>query len=184
MIFTFQKHCRLFCLLFLTEISGKNLNLRRKGTTRFLLLTIVINIWVFHDTRFCQIIWQICNLTDLYTGESKKKKKKIQNRPQWGWNPGPPHLYSNTLPTELSQHSVASLNLHGLYKVMLYWFQKWTKSNMWSGASNKAHFRSLQPNRFLLSSVGRVMIRRLWVPTSLGTIFDNFFFFHAWRSVR
>ena len=33
---------------------------------------------------------------------------------------GPPDLQANALPTELSQHSVASLNLRGLYKVMLY----------------------------------------------------------------
>ena len=56
---------------------------------------------------------------------------------EWGLKPGPPDLQANALPTELSERSVASLNLHCLYKVMLYWFQKWTKSNMWSGAWNK-----------------------------------------------
>ena len=37
--------------------------------------------------------------------------------------------------------------------------------------TNKAHFRNLLPNRFL----PRVMIRRLWNPTPLGTNFENFF---------
>ena len=69
-------------------------------------------IWVFHDRRFCQIIWQI------YT--QGRAKKFVKNCPQWGLKQGPPDLQANALPTELSQHSVASLNLHGLYKVMLY----------------------------------------------------------------
>ena len=43
------------------------------------------------------------------------------------------------------------------FKVMLYWFKKWTKSNMWSGAWNNAHFRNLLPNRFLPSSVVRAL---------------------------
>ena len=52
------------------------------------------------------------------------ERGKIKNFPHSGFNPQPPDLHSNALPTELSQHSVASLSLHGLYKVMLYWFQK------------------------------------------------------------
>ena len=68
-------------------------------------------IWVFHDRRFCQIIWQIFT-----HGRAKKIHQK------WGLKPGSPDLQANALPTELSQHSVASMNLHGLYKVMLYWF--------------------------------------------------------------
>ena len=38
---------------------------------------------------------------------------------QWGLNLQPSDHHSYALPTELSQHSVASLNLHGLFKVML-----------------------------------------------------------------
>ena len=57
-------------------------------------------------------------LTDLYTGKSKKKF--VKKCPQLGLNPVPLNHHANALPTELSQHSVASLNLHGLYKVMLY----------------------------------------------------------------
>ena len=49
-----------------------------------------------------------------------EQKKIIKNCPQWGWKPGPLDLQATALPTELSQHSVASLYLHGLYKVMLY----------------------------------------------------------------
>ena len=54
----------------------------------------------------------------LHREEQTKFVKK--NCPQWGLKPGPLDLQANALPTELSQHSVASLNLHGLYKVMLY----------------------------------------------------------------
>ena len=135
------------------------------------------SIWVFHNTRFYQIIWQIST--------QGRAKKYIKNCPQWGWNPWPLDLHSNALATELSQHSVASLNLHGLYKVMLYWFQKWTKFNMWSGAWNKkAHFRSLQPNRFLPGSVGRAV--EWWSGGQLfhsywGQFLTIFFLFPAWR---
>ena len=66
-----------------------------------------------------------------------EQKNFTKNCLQWGLKPGPLDLQANALPTELSQHSVASLNLHGFYKVMLNWFKKWTKSNMWSGAWNK-----------------------------------------------
>ena len=52
----------------------------------------------------------------------EKQKNSSEINPQWGWKPGPLDLQANALPTELSQHSIASLNLHGLYKVMLYWF--------------------------------------------------------------
>ena len=50
----------------------------------------------------------------------EEQKKFGKNCPQWGLKPGPPDHETNALPTELSQHSVASLNLHGLYKVKLY----------------------------------------------------------------
>ena len=35
-------------------------------------------------------------------------------------NPVPHDYHTNALPTEISQHLVASLNQNGLYKVMLY----------------------------------------------------------------
>ena len=50
----------------------------------------------------------------------EEQKKCIKNCPRGRLKPGPPDLQANALQTELSQHSVASLNLHGLYKVMLY----------------------------------------------------------------
>ena len=52
----------------------------------------------------------------------EEQKKSLQKLPQWGLKPEPPDHKANALPTELSQHSVASLNLHDLYKVTLYWF--------------------------------------------------------------
>ena len=76
-------------------------------------LQLQLPIEFFYDRRFCQIIWQIFT-------QGKAKKKFLKNCPQWGWKPGPPDLQANALPTELSQHSVASLNLDDLYKVMLY----------------------------------------------------------------
>ena len=88
--------------------------------------------------------------------DREEQNKKL---PPVGIEPQPPDLHSNALPTELSQHSVASLNLHGLYKVMLYWFQKKYQSPTCEVVheTNKAHFRNLLPNRFLPSSVGRVL---------------------------
>ena len=50
----------------------------------------------------------------------EEQKKFVKNCAQWGLKPGPPDHEANALPTELNQHSVASLNLHDLYKVMLY----------------------------------------------------------------
>ena len=51
---------------------------------------------------------------------TQNKINFVKNCPQWGWKPGPPDLQASALSTELSQHSAASLNLHCLYKVMLY----------------------------------------------------------------
>ena len=53
---------------------------------------------------------------------TQNKINFVKNCPQGGrgLNPQPPDHDSNALTTELSQHSVASLFLHGLYKVMLY----------------------------------------------------------------
>ena len=52
--------------------------------------------------------------------EEQKKSSKVAPSGVASWKQGPPDLQANALPTEPSQHSVASLNLHGLYKVMLY----------------------------------------------------------------
>ena len=95
-------------------------------------------------------------LTDFYTGKSKKKLSKVI--PSGGWNPRPPDHHSNALPTELCQHSVASLNLHGLKKSCSI-----DSKNEQSPTcevvheTNKGHFRNLLPNRFLPSSVGRAL---------------------------
>ena len=74
--------------------------------------------------------WEPCTLEFFTIGVSvrlsdrfnvtQNKINFVKNCPQWGWKPGPPDLQASALPTELSQHSVASLNLHCLYKVMLY----------------------------------------------------------------
>ena len=62
----------------------------------------------------------------LFSAKSRQNPASIhgeeQNKkfPLWGLNPQPSDLHPNALPIELSQHSVVSLNLHGLYKVMLY----------------------------------------------------------------
>ena len=106
-----------------------------------LLFLLVIN-WVFHDRRFCQIIWQIFT--------QGRAKKICQKLPHWGLKPGPPDHEANALPTELSLHSVTSLNLHGLYKVMLYWFSPTCEV---IHETNQAHLRNLLPNRFLPSSL-------------------------------
>ena len=71
-----------------------------------------IYILVFHDMRFCQIIWQIFTY--------RRAKKIHQKLPPVGIEPLNHH--ANAPPIELIQHSVGSLNLHGIYKVMLYWF--------------------------------------------------------------
>ena len=57
------------------------------------LRVIVHVICVFHDRRFCQIIWQIFT--------QGKVKKIFKNCPQWDWKPGPLDLQANALPTEL-----------------------------------------------------------------------------------
>ena len=66
----------------------------------------------FYNLLFSAKSWQNSASTD--------GKKQNKNCPQSLLNPQPPDLHSNALPTQLSQHSVASLNLHGLCKVVLY----------------------------------------------------------------
>ena len=59
-------------------------------------------------------------LSDRSLHREEQQNKFVKKCPQWSLKPGPPDLQANALPTELSQHSVANLNLHGLYKVMFY----------------------------------------------------------------
>ena len=120
----------------------------------------------------------------LHRGE---QKKLVKNCAQSGLNPGPLNHYANALPTEPSQHSVTSLNLHGLYKVMLYWFQKWIKFKMWSGAWNKAHFRNLLANTYQPSTASRALdwwSRGHRFNANWGQFLTNFFSCSVQRSVR
>ena len=84
----------------------------------------------------------------------EEQKKFVKNCPQLGLNPWPLDHHANALPTELSQHSVASLKLHGLHKVMLY---EQSLTCEVAHETNKTHFRNLLPNRFLPSSVSRAL---------------------------
>ena len=63
--------------------------------------------WVFHDKAF---------LSDYLINLKLHRTKKnfIKNCPQWGLNSQPTDHDSNALTTEISQHSVVSLNLHAL----------------------------------------------------------------------
>ena len=107
----------------------------------------------------------------------EEQKQFVKNCPQWGLKAGPPDLQANALPTELSQHSVANLNLHGLFRVMLYWFKKWTKSNMWSGAWNKQSSLQKSPAQQIpASSVGKALAEVLVsIPTG-GNFWQKYFF--------
>ena len=94
---------------------------------------------------------------------TQNKINFVKNFPQWGWEPGPPDLQASALPTELSQHSVASLNLHCLYKGMLCWSCSRNEQSPTCEVvheTNKAHFRNLLTNRFLPSSVGKALAWR------------------------
>ena len=91
---------------------------------------------------------------------TQNKINFVKKCPQWGWKPGPLDLQASALPTELCQHSVASLNLHCLYKVMLYWSCSRNEQSPTCEVvheTNKAHFRNLLTNRFLPSSVGKAL---------------------------
>ena len=112
---------------------------------------------------------------------TQNKINFVKNCPQWGWKPGPPDLQASALPTELSQHSVASLNLHCLYKVMLYWSCSGNEQSPTCEVvheTNKAHFRNLLTNRFLPSSVGKALAWRSRGPgfnPHWGQFLTNFF---------
>ena len=86
----------------------------------------------------------------------EQKKNFVKNCPRGtGLKPGPPDPQANALPNELSQHSVASLNLPGIYKVMLYWSCSRNEQSPTCEVvheTNKAHFRNLLAQRFLPSS--------------------------------
>ena len=61
------------------------------------------HIWVFHDRRFCQIIWQIFT-----RGRAEKIHQFIIHCPKWGLKPGPRDLQTNALPTELGRNQEIS----------------------------------------------------------------------------
>ena len=121
----------------------------------------------FQDRRFCQIIWQI------FTHLQGRTKKFVKNCPRWGLNRGPPDQHGNALSTEPSQHSVASLNLHGHALLILEMTKvqhvKWyTKQNSvsralewWpSGPGFNSHWDKFWQNLFwtflsMLSGFGR-----------------------------
>ena len=113
---------------------------------------------------------------------TQNKINFVKNCPQWGWKPGPLDLQVSALPTELSQHSVASLNLHCLYKVMLYWSCSRNEQSPTCEVvheTNKAHFRNLLTNRFLPSSVGKALAWRSGGPgfnPQWGQFLTKFFF--------
>ena len=112
---------------------------------------------------------------------TQNKINFVKNCPQWGWKPGTPDLQASALPTELCQHSVASLNLHCLYKVMLYWScfrNEQSPTCEVVHETNKAHFRNLLTNRFLPSSVGKALAWRSGGPgfnPYWGQFLTNFF---------
>ena len=114
---------------------------------------------------------------------TQNKINFVKNCPQWGWKPGPPDLQASALPTELSQHSVASLNLHCLYTVMLYWSCSRNEQSPTCEVvheANKAHFRNLLTNRFLPSSVGKALAWRSGGPgfnPHWGQFLTKFFLF-------
>ena len=113
---------------------------------------------------------------------TQNKINFVKNCPQWGWKPGPLDLQTSALPTELSQHSVASLNLHCLYKVTLYWSCSRNEQSPTCEVvheTNKAHFRNLLTNRFLPSSVGKALAWRSGGPgfnPHWGQFLTKFFF--------
>ena len=88
----------------------------------------------------------------------EEQKKIVKNCPQRGLKPGPPDLQVNALPIELSQHSVASLNLHAFIKsCSIDSRNEQSPTCEEVHETNKAHFRNLLPNRFLPSSVGKTL---------------------------
>ena len=79
-----------------------------------ILVPSIVNVLIeFFTTRIT------VRLSDRFK-VTKNKINFVKNCPQCGLNSQPVDHYSNALTTELSQHSVVSLNLHGIYKVMLY----------------------------------------------------------------
>ena len=130
--------------------------------------------WVFHDRPFS------VRLSDRFN-VAQNKINFVKNCPQWGWKRGPLDLQASALPTELSQHSAASLNLHCPYKAMLYWSCSRNEQSPTCEVvheTNKAHFRNLLTNRFLPSSVGKALAWRSGGPgfnPHWGQFLTNFF---------
>ena len=174
-----------------TEL-GRNLLLRR-----FLKWALFVSCTTSH-VGLCSFLESIefftigisVRLSDRFN-VTQNKINFVKNCPQWGWKPGPPDLQASALPTELSQHSVASLNLHCLYKVMLYWSCSRNEQSPTCEVvheTNKAHFRNLLTNRFLSSSVGKALAWRSGGPgfnPHWGQFLTKFFLlFPVKRSVR
>ena len=88
-----------------------------------------------------------------YTHE--KSKKYLSKSPQWELNPEPLDHQANTLRTELTQHSVASLNLQGLYKVIILEMTSSSKCKV--RAWNKTHFSNLCRNTYQASTVSKAL---------------------------
>ena len=109
--------------------------------------------WVFHDRRFCQIIWQI------FTQGRAKNSSKIA--PSGVWNQDLQII--RPMPYQLSYVNI---------QLLAWIFMAFIKScsidsrNEQSPTcevvheTKKGHFRNLLPNRFLPSSVGKALVWR------------------------
>ena len=78
-----------------------------------------------HEEHSCQHSQLSFSIIRLFlpkpaSSDGEEKNKLHQKIAQWGLNPGPLDHNANALLTEVSQHLVASHNLHGLCKVMFY----------------------------------------------------------------
>ena len=82
-------------LLFVHKIFSSKPN--RKVNPRGRSVAIQHPNWIFHDRRFCQIIWQIFT-------QGRAKKKNHQKLPPVGLKPGPPDLQANALSAELGRN--------------------------------------------------------------------------------
>ena len=116
-------------------------------------------IWVFHDRRCCQIIWQIFTWI--------RAKKYVKNCPQWGLKPGPLDLQDNALPTELGRNLlgrrflkwalfvVCTTSHVGLCSFLECWLSSVGKALAWrsGGPGFKPHWGQFLINFFALPRV-------------------------------
>ena len=101
-----------------------------------------------HNLVFSRYAFLSEYLTDFYTRE-EQKKKIIKNCPQWVLKTWPLDQ-ANALPTELRQHSVARLNLHGLSCSI-------DSRNDQSPKCEVVHDTNLLPNTYQASTVSRAL---------------------------